>query len=219
MGRLAARGALLRLAYLREERGNRRHPAEALEPLAQPREPVRARLGVRGQIAERDDQLDARTVVGVPQREVPDPGAVGRDPVADALRQHESADRRRCEDRLRHLLGGRRPGRVEELVRALRVDGDVGRRDEDLDRRGGEVARELDGVADPIAHGLREPVVVRAEERLPPEPVRPERVVGLEPEHEVLQLVEPVERGHRPRERPGGRAVDPADARPELAVA
>ena len=35
----------------------------------------------------------------------------------------------------------------------------------------------------------------------------------------VLEVVEPVERRHRPGERAGRGAVDPADARPEVALA
>ena len=160
MRRLTARGALLRLAHLSEECGDRGHASEALEPPPQSAEPEGARLRVRRQIPKRDDQLDARPVVRVAEGEVPNPRAVGRDPVADAHRQHEPADRRRRQDCLRHLLRRRSPRRVEELVRALRVDGDVRRSDEDLDRSGGEIPRQLDGVADPVAYGLREPVVV-----------------------------------------------------------
>jgi hypothetical protein len=37
----------------------------------------------------------------------------------------------------------------------------------------------------------------------------------LEPEQKLLEVVEAVERGHRPRESAGGRPVDPPDSRPE----
>ena len=64
-----------------------------------------------------------------------------------------------------------------------------------------------------------EPVVVRPEQRQAPQRMRPERLLRLQAQHEVLEIVEPFERGHRPGERPGRRSVDPADARPEIAPA
>jgi hypothetical protein len=79
---------------------------------------------------------------------------------------------------------------------------DVGRADDELDRRRRERARHLDETADPLVDRLRQPVVVRAEERQAPERVRPEHVVRLQSEHELLELVEPVERGHHAAERP-----------------
>ena len=44
---------------------------------------------------------------------------------------------------------------------------------------------------------------------------RPERVLRLETEEELLEVVQAPEGRHRAGERTGGRAVDPADARPE----
>ncbi len=52
-----------------------------------------------------------------------------------------------------------------------------------------------------------------------PDPPRPEDLIGLQLEEECLEVVEPVEGGHRARERPGGRPVDPSHARPERALA
>src|SRR5947209_20152919 len=60
---------------------------------------------------------------------------------------------------------------------------------------------------------------MRPEQRHPPQRVRPEDVLGLKPEHEALQLVDAVERRHRPGEGAGRGAVDPADARPQVASA
>ena len=48
-----------------------------------------------------------------------------------------------------------------------------------------------------------------------PDGTRSERVLRLEPQQELLEVVESAERRHRPRECACGRPVDPADARPE----
>src|SRR5207253_10721947 len=48
--------------------------------------------------------------------------------------------------------------------------------------------------------------------------MRPERVLRLELQHEVLELVEAAERRHRPGECAGRRAVDPPDPWPEVAL-
>ena len=139
------------------------------------------------------------------EREVAHPGAVGRDPVADAHRQHEAADRRRGEDRLRHLLRCGRARGVLELGRAhaaaVGLAAHVGREDRHLDRALAERAGDLDRVAEPLLDRRRQPVVVRAEQRQPPQRVRPERLLRLQAQHEVLEVVEPVERGHGPRQR------------------
>jgi hypothetical protein len=60
---------------------------------------------------------------------------------------------------------------------------------------------------------------VQPDQRQPPEPVRPEDLVGSELEQELLQIVGPVERGQDAGEGARGRPEDPADARPELALA
>jgi hypothetical protein len=60
---------------------------------------------------------------------------------------------------------------------------------------------------------------VQTEQRQPPQPIRAEGVLRLQLEHEFLQVVEPVDRRHRPRERAGRRAEDPADPRPDRARA
>ena len=52
-----------------------------------------------------------------------------------------------------------------------------------------------------------------------PDPPRSEDLVGLEIEHERLEVVEPVEGGHRTRERSGRRPVDPTQPRPERTLA
>src|SRR5262249_41377362 len=62
-----------------------------------------------------------------------------------------------------------------------------------------------------------ERVVVQAAWELP-YGTRPERLVGLEPEQERLEIVEAVEGRHRPRERARRRSVDPADALPEVGL-
>src|SRR3954453_18615979 len=49
--------------------------------------------------------------------------------------------------------------------------------------------------------------------------MRPERLLRLQAGHEVLELLEAVEGSHRAGERAGRGAVDPADTRPELALA
>src|SRR4051794_3028051 len=49
--------------------------------------------------------------------------------------------------------------------------------------------------------------------------MRPERLLRLQLQHEVLELVEPVECRHRPGERTSGRPVDPTDAWPQAARA
>ena len=48
-----------------------------------------------------------------------------------------------------------------------------------------------------------------------PDGAWPKRVLRLDAEEELLEVVEALERCHRAGERPGGRAVDPADARPQ----
>ena len=58
-----------------------------------------------------------------------------------------------------------------------------------------------------------------AEQRQPPEPVRPERVLGLQAEDELFELVHPVERRHARVDRARGRAEVEADPRPEVALA
>ena len=60
---------------------------------------------------------------------------------------------------------------------------------------------------------------MRSEQRQPPQRVRPEGVLRLETQHEVLELVEAVERSHHAGDRARRRAVDPADARPEIGFA
>ena len=222
MGRLATLGASLGFAQLGDQRLDGRDLREALESPPQRREPLGAEVRILRQVPEAHDQLDSGLPVGRPEREVPDPGAVRRDAVADRERQDECADGGRCEDRLRHRLGRGGARRVGELVcaraRAVRVLGDVGRIDDDLDRRLREVEGEPVDVTEALGDRLRQAVVVRAEQRQPPERMRPERRLRLEEQHELLELVQPVERRHGARQRPGRRAVDPADARPEVAL-
>ena len=52
-------------------------------------------------------------------------------------------------------------------------------------------------------------------QREPPEALRPEDVTGLEAQNELLELVQQVQRRHRPRQCPRGRAVDSSDSRPQ----
>jgi len=157
---LAARVSLLGLSQLRDQRTDGRDLREPLEPPPQPLEPGRAEARVLRQVAEADDQLDARLVVCMAEREVTHPRAVGRDAVAHLPRQHERAHGRGREHRLRHRLGWRRAGRIGELVRAraaaVHVLADVGREHHDLDRRLGERAGDLGEVAEPFFDGRRE---------------------------------------------------------------
>ena len=60
---------------------------------------------------------------------------------------------------------------------------------------------------------------MQAGQRQLPEPLRREDVARLQAEHELLQRVQTVERRHRAGQRPGRRAVDAADPRPERALA
>ena len=158
----------------------------------------------------------------MPEREVADPRTVGRDAVGDRTGKDERADGGRREDRLGHRRGRRRSRRIAELV-GVRAGGivsavaDVGRADDDLDRRRRELRRGLLDISEPLGDRVRQAVVVRAEQRQPPQRMRPEDVVRLQLEHEPLERLEPVERRHRPGERARGRAVDPADPRPERA--
>ena len=110
--------------------------------------------GVAGEVAEADDQADAGPVVGVRERVVPQPAAVGDDPVADAERHHECRDRGRGEDRLGQLGGLGRAGGVDELVvvrvvAAGRV-GHVRGADDELDRAAHERLREHERPAEPL---------------------------------------------------------------------
>ena len=73
---------------------------------------------------------------------------------------------------------------------------------------------ELGGRADAVGDGRRERVVVQAAWELP-NGTRSERVRGLDAEHELLEVVQTVERGHRPCERAGRGSVDPAHTRPQ----
>ena len=213
------RVALLREPQLLDERAHRRHAAEALEPPPEACEPDRAEVWIARDVTERHDLRDARLGVRVREREVAHPGAVGRDAVAHGDRHHERADRRGREDRLRHLLRLGLAGRIDELVVAdvghVERRRRVGRDDDELDLRFGELSRERDEVAESRRDRVRQRVLVQPEQRQLPEPVRTERLVRLEVEHERLELLEPVERRDGSGERACGRPVDPADARPE----
>ncbi len=220
---LAAVGALLGLLQLGDERAHRRHAAEPLEPPPHRLQRQRRELRVAGEVAERDDQLDLRPLVGVAEREVAHPATVGGDPVADAERQHEGAHRRRGEQRLRHLLRRGGAGRVRELVALVRavldLDAEVGGEHDELDRRALEPEHEVERRLHPLRDRARKRVVVEPEQRQPPEPVRTEDVLRAKREEEPLEVVEAVERRHDPGERAGRGPEDPADPRPELALA
>jgi hypothetical protein len=60
---------------------------------------------------------------------------------------------------------------------------------------------------------------VQPDQREPPEAVGAKHLVGPQPEQEVLELVEAVERRHRSGERARRGPEDPAHPRPELALA
>src|SRR3954452_16173783 len=91
--RLAATAPRLRLAQLLDQRAHRWQLRESLQSLARTLEPLRAHARVLRQVAEADDQLDARLRVRMAEREVAHPRAVGRDAVADAAREDERAHR------------------------------------------------------------------------------------------------------------------------------
>ena len=79
-------------------------------------------------------------------------------------------------------------------------------------------ARSSIGV-EPLGDRVRKRVVVQARERELPQPVRAERLLGPELEHELLELVEPVDDGHHAGQGAGRRAVDPADPFPQRILA
>ena len=219
---LATAVARLRLLELRDQRTDRRHARERTQAPLQPGErgDVEPRIG--REVPERHDRADVRPGVRVPEREVPGPRAVGGDAVADAEREDERRDRGRREDRLRHELRRRVPRRVCELevVRcgALGLR-HVGREDDELLVRMRELLGDGRQVADPPVDRLGQRVLVQADQRQTPEPVRPENVVGAELEQELLEVVDAVERGHHAGERAGRRPEDPANSRPERALA
>ena len=219
MRRFAALLTLLRRLQLADERPHGRNRAKRLEPPAQPREILGRALHNGRDVPEGDDLVDVRVVVRMPEREVPHPAAVRPDHgVAHPERQDERADRGRREDRQGHLVGWRRSARVRPLERVAqleRVVTDVRDADDELDRRMHRPLRELVDWGEALCDRLGERVVVQSVERELPEPVRPERLLRAELDHELLEVVEAVEHGHHARERAGRRAVDPADAIPE----
>jgi hypothetical protein len=97
--------------------------------------------------------------------------------------------------------------------------GHVGREDDELLVRVRELLGNRGQVPDLSVDRVGERVLVEADQRQPPEPVRPEDLVGAELEQELLQVVGPVERRHDTGESARGRPEDPADARPERALA
>ena len=222
MRRLPATRPLLGLVELREERADRRDAAEALETPAQRLQRGDTHARVARYVPERDDQVDLRMVVRVAEREVAHPRAVGRDPVADAKRHHHRRDRTRGEHRLRHHVRRGRARRVGELVgRApvVVVVGHVRRAYHELDRTAGQVLRDRGQVAELALDRARQGVVVQPEEREPPQPLRAKGLGRLQREQEAFEVVDAVECGHHPGERPRRRAEEPADAGPERALA
>ena len=219
VNRLAALRARLGLVELRDQGADRRDGPEPLQAAAQPEDRLDPDARVVGDVAEGDDEADPRPLDRRAEGEVPYPAAVGGDPVADPERQHECADRRGGEHGLRHRLGRRLVGRVGELVRGFLVPRDVGCEDDHLDRRRRERIRQLDRLEQPLRDRRRQRIVVEAGQRQLPEPLRGEDVARLEAERELLQRVEPVERGHRSGQRARRGAVDAADPRPQRAAA
>ena len=162
-------------------------------------------------------------VVRVAERIVPHPAAVGGDPVADAQRQDECAHGSGCEHRLGEDLRRRRARRPHELARVLSVHvlvgRDVRRQHDELDLRLGDPARELDPVAEPLLDRVRKRVVVEAQQRQLPEPVRPEGLLRPQRDQERLEIVEAIERRERPRQSARRGAEDPSHAWPERRLA
>ncbi len=97
---------------------------------------------------------------------------------------------------------------------ALRIVAHVGRVDDELDVGGCERGSELFRRSDAVGDGRRQRVVVQAARELP-DRAGTKRVLRLDAEDELLEVGEASQRCHGPGERAGGRAVDPADARPE----
>ena len=97
---------------------------------------------------------------------------------------------------------------------ALRVVAHVGRVDDELDLGGCERDSELLRRSDAVGDRRRQRVVVQAARELP-DRARTERVLRLDAEDELLEVGKASQRCHGSGERAGGRAVDPADARPE----
>ena len=87
---------------------------------------------------------------------------------------------------------------------------------DELDRSFGDVARKLLDRREPLGDRLGQGVVVQAGRAAVCQSRFGRNVSsGRELEHELLQVVEPVERRHHARERAGRGAVDPADPLPE----
>ena len=179
-----------------------------------------ADVRVAGDVPERDDQIHVRMVERRPEREVAHPTAVGRDPVPDRERQDEGADRRRGEHRLRENLGRRLVRRVRELVRVRAL------RDRPRPRRRWRRSRPPPApwqVARPSSSGSskRSATVAGSAYSCRPFSGSRQRLCGrkMSPgwrlEHELLELVQQVERRHRPGQCPRGRAVDSPDSRPQ----
>jgi hypothetical protein len=61
---------------------------------------------------------------------------------------------------------------------------------------------QLERVEQRARNGGRERILVQAVQREPPEALWPKEVAGLEAERELLELVQQVERRHRPGQRP-----------------
>jgi hypothetical protein len=115
----------------------------------------------------------------------------------------------------------RRVGELERVAVAPRLLGlgQVGRADDELDLARAQLGRQLLGRPEPLGDRLREGVLVAAEQQQAPEPVGPEHVLRLERQQETLAIVEPVERRQGTVQRAGRRPEDPADSRPECALA
>ena len=75
------------------------------------------------------------------------------------------------------------------------------------------------GPTEALGDRVGQRVVVEPTERKLPHASRAEHVVGLQLEHERLELVEPVEGGHRPGHGACRRPVDPPDSIPERRLA
>src|SRR3990172_3466546 len=104
------------------------------------------------------------------------------------------------------------------ILVGFRVVTHVGREDDELDRRGGERGAKLLGLPDSPGDRRGEGVVVRPTGESP-DRARPERILGLDAEEELLEVVEAVECRHRSCQSPGRRSVDPPDPRPEWILA
>jgi len=105
------------------------------------------------------------------------------------------------------------------LRRGVAVDGDVGDNHDELGGSILEVPCGRDDVAEALADGVGQDVVVGSQQGQSPEPVPSKGLLRLERVEELLQLVQPVLGAHGADEGTRRRPEDDGDASPQVAVA